>query len=126
MGFRCTIKAGNKDLTDFDKGPIHSQLLGLGPSGSDEFGDAPYQVEDFRKVVVGCRYGNRLKDAAQDCFRTLQGMARANLAYLQPEPHCETCKCVLPEKKPFWWGADKLRALLAIDAETITFVDGGW
>lgn len=125
MGFSCTIKAGNKDLTNFEKGPIHHQLLGLGPNGPSAT-PAPYRVNDFRDIVINCVYGDRLKEAAQDSFRSLQEMARENLRSLKQEPHCETCTCELSEAKPEWWNADSLRSLLEIDPETITYMRGGY
>lgn len=125
MGFSCTIKAGKVDLTKFDKGPIHHSLLGLGPN-TDGATPAPYRVTDFREVVQRCIYGTRLKDAAQDAFRTLQAMAKANLESLKQEKHCESCTCDLPDIKPEWWDPDSCRRLLEIDPSTITFMEGSW
>ena len=125
MGFSCTIMAGKKDLTKFEGGEIHSQLLNLGPNFQDAT-DAPYRVDAFRNAVTACKYGDRLKDAAQDCFRALQEMARVNLQSLKEEKHCETCDCPSEEKKPLGWSANAIRKLLDIDPSTITHVSGGY
>jgi len=125
MGFSCTIKSNGKDITAFEKGPIHHKLLDLGPNGGSAT-DAPYRVSDFRDVVSNCVYGDRLKEAAQDAFRQMQAMAKANLDSLKEEKHCETCVCELKETKPEWWDAESLKALLAIDPKTITYMHGGY
>lgn len=125
MGFSCTIKSGDKDLTKYQGGVINSQLLDLGPNNTGAT-EAPYSVSDFRQVVKNCRYGTQLNAAAQDCFRELQRMVLENLQALTPPKHCETCLCDNPEIIPKWWSADALRALLAIDACTITYVQGGY
>ena len=125
MSFSCTIKTGERDFTDFDEGPIHSQLLGLGAHcvGDDE---SPYSVSDFRSAVADCVYGDRLKDAAQDCFRQLQRMAKENLESIVERPHCDTCACETKERDPKGWSAEALRALLAIDPNTVTYLSGGY
>jgi hypothetical protein len=125
MSFSCTIKTKNKDLTKYPNGIIHCQLLDLGPNYQDAT-DAPYSVSDFRKVVLGCQYGDRLKDAAVDCFKELQSMARENLKSLEEEKHCETCDCKREKKKPVGWSVEALNNLLSIDADTITFIRGGY
>lgn len=125
MGFSCTIKAGTKDLTKFDGGEIHYSLLGLGPNGGYAT-EAPYRVEDFRSAITRCTYGTKLKEAAIDCFREIQMMAKLNLESLKPEKHCETCSCHSVESVPDGWSADDLRSILAIDANSITSVEGSW
>lgn len=125
MSFSCEIKAGDKDLTNVETGSISGGLFGLGPSGSSE-DLAPYFVCDFRDVVARCVYGDRLKDAAQDCFIEIQRMAKANLESISSSAHCETCSCPKIERKPDGWSAKALRALLAIDPNEITYVKGSW
>lgn len=126
MSFGCTIKAGKKELTGFeDDTPIHYQLLNLGPNGNYAT-DAPYRVNDFRSVVANCEYGNRLKDAAKDCFEELQFMAKANLDSLTQPSHCESCTCHKERKDPTGWSAEALINLITIDSNTITFIEGGW
>jgi len=127
MSFSCTIKAGEKELTKWREGPIHSQLLGLGPN-TENATPAPFRVTDLRDVVCKCVYGDRLPDAARDCFRVLQSMVAENLASLKEEPHCDKCKCFADsaEKEPEWWDADACRRFLAINADEITFVQGSY
>lgn len=126
MSFGCTIKAGNTKLTGFDDDTkIHYQLMGLAPNGSYAT-DAPYRLDDLRSVVAGCTYGDRLKDAAQDCFRELQSMAAANLASLTEPSHCESCTCGRTRKDPTGWSAEDIEAFLKIDPNTVTYISGGW
>jgi hypothetical protein len=125
MSFSCTIKAGNKDLTKFEGGELHSQLFGLGPNGSYAT-EAPHRMVDFWGVIKDCLYGNRLPAAAQDCFRTLQSMAKENLESLSPEKHCETCSRNSERRQPTGWSVEAIETLLSIDASEITFVEGSW
>lgn len=120
MGFGCEIKQGKKSLTDKDF--ISYKLFGLGPSNSDD-SDAPYRIEDMRGMVAECVYGDRLKEAAQDCFRRLQAMARENLESLRPR-HCPTCKC--KALTPRGWSVKDIENLLSVDASTITYLSGGY
>ncbi len=121
MGFSCEIFQGSKNLTKDDF--IHYQLLGLGPNNA-EATEAPYRVSDFRSVVSSASYADRLKDAAQDCFRQLQHMAKANLDSLEAHHDCPCCKC--PPKEPQWWSVESLKNLLSVDATTITKIHGGY
>lgn len=126
MSFSCTIKVEGKDVTLFQKGPIHCQLFGLGPNSPGDT-DAPYRLSEFRQVVQNCVYGDRLKEAAQDAFVLLQEMAKANLQSLDPPQHCETCTCDATHRiTPNGWCAEDLEAILAIDPDTITYLHGGW
>ena len=124
MGFSCTIKAGKKDLTTYEKGPINCQLLNLGPNSSGST-DAPYRVSDFRSVVLDAKYADKYPEIAQDAFRQLQAMAAANLDSLKQDKHCETCSCDLPDRVPSGWSIEACKELLDIDAKTVTYIDGG-
>lgn len=120
MGFSCTIKQGKKDLTTGDF--VSYKLFGLAPSGDGDT-DAPYRIEDLRSVVSQCLYGDRLEEAAQDCFTTLQEMVRRNLESLE-QHHCQTCKC--PPKNPRGWGGKATTQFLEISPTSITYISGGY
>lgn len=125
MSFSCTIKAGRKDLTKYDGGQIHSQLLGLAPN-TEGATDAPYRLNDIRYAVANCRYGDRLHQAASDCFAAMQGMLRTNIESLLLPPHCETCTCGQKSTAPIGWDLTEVLAFLAIDPKDITYIHGGW
>lgn len=125
MGFSCTIMQGNKNITKSlarEDGIISYKLFGLGPSHPEDT-EAPYGLSDFRSVVSGANYADRLKDAAQDCFRTLQDMARENLESLNCR-HCASCSC--PPVKPKGWEAEACQRIIEIDPATITKINGGY
>lgn len=122
MSFSCTIKSGRKDWTTGDKPKIHYQLLNLGANSLDAT-DSPYRVSDFRDVVSQCVYGDRLKEAARDCFIELQRMAKENLESLSPH-HCDTCHC--PPITPKGWSVDAIIDLLSINPDNITKINGGY
>lgn len=120
MGFSCDIKQGKKSLTAKDF--ISYKLFGIGPSNSNDT-DAPYRIEDMRSMVAECVYGDRLKEAAQDCFRSLQEMARRNLESLHRH-HCDTCAC--PSEVPSGWSVEYINRLLSVDPKTVTSMSGGY
>lgn len=126
MGFSCSIYQGKKDLTSSPStggdGAVSYKLFGLGPSHPEDT-EAPYGLSDFRSVVSSAEYADRLKDAAQDCFLTLQTMAQANLASLN-QHHCHTCTC--QPVKPKGWDVEAIKRLLEIDPKTITKINGGY
>ena len=127
MGFSCTIKAGNVDLTSFVDGVINGQLLDLAPNTVGAT-DAPYRLEDLRAEVQACAYGDKYREPAQDCFKELQRMAKANLKSLEPKRHCDNCTCpeIAPINRPDGWSIEAIERLLAIDPKIITYVSGGW
>ena len=120
MSFSCSIFQNGKDIAN-DK-IIHAQLYGLGPSNSDDE-DAPFSLDDFRSVVANFPYAGSHKLAAQDCFKKLQRMAKANLESLK-KCHCETCTC--SDTVPEGWSTEAVKRLIEIDASTITKVAGGY
>lgn len=127
MSFSCTIKSRDRELTKSYNGEpetIHYQLFGLAPNGPGST-DAPYRLSDLRAVIIDCKYGDRLEEAAQDCFRKLQMMAKENLDSLTPPSHCETCQCHLTRTEPYGWSALDIENFLKIDATKITYIHGG-
>lgn len=127
MGFSCTIKQGKKEITGSanDDKPINYQLFGLAPNSPNST-DAPHRLNDLRSVVAACAYGDRLKEAAQDCFTQLQRMAEENLMSLAKENHCETCSCASEPNIPDGWSAEDIKRFLKINPKTITYLKGGW
>ena len=115
MGFSCEIRQGKKAIG-------YSYLYYLAPSSSDDT-DAPYRQEDLRRVVSMCVYGHKLKEAAQDAFKELQEMVRANVNSLKP-CHCDTCAC--EEETPRGWKREVCQEFLDIDPKTITYLSGGY
>lgn len=126
MGFSCSIYQGKKDLTSSPstdgEDVISYKLFGLGPSHPEDT-EAPYSLSDFRSLVSGAEYADRLKDAAHDCFVQLQTMAKANLDSLQ-QHHCSTCTC--PPVRPRGWDIEAIKRLLGIDPNTIAKINGGY
>lgn len=122
MSFSCTIKQGKKDLTSYKSGLISPGLFGLAPNCNDDTG-ALYRLTELRDVVSRCAYGHICKEAAQDCFKSLQSLVRENVEYLIP-CHCETCKC--KPVIPTGWGGEPVELFLSIDPDSITSIEGGY
>ena len=120
MSFSCSIYQGKKDLTSSKNGVICYRLSNLGSDWQDDT-QSPNSTYDFRSLITIYPYAHQSKDAAQACFKRLQDMAQENLDSLS-ENHCCTCKC--PSIEPKGWSAEALKALIAIDPETITKING--
>lgn len=127
MSFSCTIKAGKKELTGFndETKPINYQLFGLAPN-TQESTEAPYRLEDFRSVVANWPYPDKFKGSAVDCFKELQEMAKKNLESLKQEKHCDSCNCQTDDVVPKGWSVDAIKRFLSIDADSITYIHGGY